>query len=73
MEKELLKGSEHEVELVMAGGKIGLAGDYAGKGGGAKVEFYVNSDYFFDKLKEKIPGQIDDAVIEVLKAAVKMI
>jgi hypothetical protein len=73
MEKLLVDGSELDVKLVIGEGKIGLASMYAGKGGGATVAMHVSSDYFFDKLAEKIPGQIDDAVIQVLKAAARMI
>lgn len=71
--KELLSGSEHEVEMEFKEGKIALIGKYAGKGGGADVKLYANADYFFDKLAEKIPGQVDDAIFAVLKQAVKLL
>jgi len=73
MEKELLSGAEHDVDLVIAGGQVKLVGGYAGKGGGAKLELYVSSDYLLDKLAEKIPGVIDDAIIAIAKEAIKKI
>lgn len=71
MEKTIVDGSEVDVLFEIKGGKFVLTSAYAGKGGEAKVELSVDGDYFLDKLKEKIPGKIDDAVIDVIKIAVK--
>ncbi len=68
---ELASVSKGEVaaDVKFEGGKIVLAAKYDGKGADAEVKVSVESGYFLDKLKEAIPGQIDDAVIELLKGA----
>jgi hypothetical protein len=57
-------------ELDLKGGKLLLSVKYAGQGGGADLALTLDSAYFLDKLAEKIPGQIDDAVFSLLKAAI---
>ena len=71
MEKVLVDGKEFDMKLVISGGLVKIVGDYAGSGGAAKLEAGVSVDYFIDELKAKIPGQIDDAVLEIVKAALK--
>lgn len=73
MDKEIVKGSEHEVHLVIENGQVKLVGNYQGHGGFAKVELGISSDYLLDKLAEKIPGQIDDAILAVAKEALKKV
>lgn len=73
MEKEIISGSEHDVDLVIAEGKVKLVGKYGGKGGGANVELYISSDYLLDKIAEKIPGTIDDAILAIAKEAIKKV
>ena len=68
--KEL--GGEGELDLSLENGKLKLSVKYAGKGGDATVSAALNPDYFLDKLAAAIPGGIDDAVINILKAALKM-
>lgn len=71
---ELIKkplGTEGEVALVLSGGKLSLVAKYDSKGLDGEVKLSVDSDYFIDELKAKIPGQIDDAILEILKAALK--
>jgi hypothetical protein len=63
MEKELY--AEGEVAVKIDGEKLVI--EYAGKGGGATV--FVSADYFLDLLMEAIPGEVDDMVIKMLKAA----
>lgn len=58
-----------ELDIKFEEGKLKLV--YAGKGGGGMV--YAEIDYFMDKLKDAIPGEIDDAIIELLKGAMKAI
>lgn len=65
MDAEIYKKGEVSVNIV-AGDLILV---YEGKGG--KVEAKVETDYFMDLLAEKIPGEVDDAVINLLKAALK--
>lgn len=60
----------YKVEIV--GGKIVLSAGYAGKGGNAEFKAVVDPDYFIDKLAEAIPGKVDDTVLNLLKAALKM-
>jgi hypothetical protein len=62
-------GSEGEVKVDIVDKKIVVSAVHASKGAVANVSVAVDPSYFLDKLKEKIPGGIDDAVIEVLKAA----
>lgn len=71
MEKELSQGKEHDVDLEIKEGKLAVVGKYEGHGGGADVKLYVKIDYLFDKIAEKIPGQVDDAVIAIMKQALK--
>lgn len=73
MEKVIVDGSEVDVKVEVKEGKIVLLADYAGKGGNAKVELAVGVDYFLDKLAERIPGTIDDAVLAVVKQALKLV
>jgi hypothetical protein len=63
MESDLYTKGELAVKL--DGDKLVI--EYAGKGGGANV--FVSADYFLDLLMEAIPGEIDDMVIKMLKAA----
>lgn len=58
---------EGEVKAELKDGDIVIT--YGGKGATAQVN--VDLGYLLDKLAEAIPGQIDDAVIGVIKAAVK--
>lgn len=58
---------EGEVKAELKDGDIVIT--YGGKGATAQVN--VDMGYLLDKLAEAIPGQIDDAVISVIKAAIK--
>lgn len=66
-------GSEGAYELKFEDGKAVLKVTHAHASG--KVSLIVEEDaiYFMDKLKDAIPGKIDDAVIELLKGAVKAV
>lgn len=66
-------GSEAFVTVEITGGDIIVKATLDSSGLGATVSAKLNGDYFIDKLAEKIPGQIDDAVLGVLKAALKAI
>jgi len=65
-DKELYQ--KGEVALHLVDGDLVIV--YHGAGG--KVEVSVETDYFLDKLKDVIPGKIDDTVIELLKGALKI-
>jgi len=56
-----------EVEVTLVNGNIVLT--YGGKGMTGNIT--LNGDYFMDKVKEVIPGGIDDTIIDILKAALK--
>lgn len=71
MEKVLVDGKEFDMKVVLSGGLIKFVGDYVGAGGSAKLEAGVSVDYFIDELKAKIPGVVDDAILEILKQALK--
>lgn len=71
---ELLKeelGTEGLLVLKLSQGKLVLELNHAHKSGKAGLVVEQDASYFLDKLAELIPGQIDNAVIELLKAAVK--
>lgn len=66
-------GSEAHVTGEITGGNIVITAKLDTAGVGATATAIISGDYFFDKLAEAIPGQIDDAVIALLKQAVKSI
>jgi len=67
--KEL--SSEANLMLELNDGNVILKVVYDGKGVDGEVSVKVSGDYFIDKLKEAIPGDVDDAVLEIIKAALK--
>lgn len=67
--KELSPESKMKVEL--KGGKVILSADFASGGLDAQLSASLDTDYFMDELAKAIPGQIDDAIIAVMKAALK--
>lgn len=69
LDKEVSKESDLLIEL--NDGVVVLKLVYDGKGVDGELSVKVSSDYFMDKLKEAIPGDIDDAVIDIIKAALK--
>lgn len=58
---------EGEVKAELKDGDLVIT--YGGKGATAQVN--VDMGYLLDKLAEAIPGQIDDAIIAVIKSAIK--
>lgn len=64
-------GAEAKVDVKVEKGVIRVEFAYDGKGGGAGLFATISTDYFLDKLAAAIPGQIDDAVIGIIKAALK--
>lgn len=73
MDKEMKIGTEGAAQLKLAGGKLYLVGKYDGKQMDAELSVGIEVDLFIDQLKEKIPGKIDDAVLELLKSALKLV
>ena len=74
MEKDIVDGKVGELgayDVEFKGGKL-VARLEAGKSGlKAAVLLEVEADVVIDALKAAIPGQIDDAVLEILKVALK--
>jgi hypothetical protein len=64
-------GSDGKYDLELVEGKLKLTVAYDAGGVEAGVSVALNPDYFLDKLAAVIPGQVDDAVIALLKAALK--
>lgn len=60
---------ESSVDVEYKDGKLRLSAAYDGKGAEVGLYIDVEPDYFLDKLAEVIPGQIDDKIIALLKAA----
>lgn len=58
---------EGEVKAELKDGDLVIT--YGGKGATAQVN--IQMGYLLDKLAEAIPGQVDDAIIGVIKAAIK--
>ena len=71
MEKSLEVSKELEVKIEIKEGKIFLIGDYEGKLGGVELKLSVNTDQLIDAITAKIPGEIDNKLGELLKAALK--
>jgi len=71
MEKVIVDGKEFDMKLVISGGLIKIVGDYVGSGGAASLSAGISVDYFIDELKAKIPGQVDDVIFDIVKAALK--
>lgn len=67
MEKELSK--ELDLEIKAEAGKVKLIIKYEGSGGAVALEAALKAEYFGEKLKAAIPGQIDDMVIDAVIAA----
>jgi len=65
MEKDLYQ--EGELAIRMEAEDVIVM--YKGKGG--SVEVKIEGEYLLDKLAEAIPGDIDDTILDILKAALK--
>ena len=66
-----IKKGEATLDVDFKEGKLRLSVSYDGKGADAGLFVDIDPDYFLDKLKAVIPGQIDDAIIDMLKGALK--
>lgn len=74
MDQDLVQkdiGGEGELVLKIKDGNLLISVMHDGKGSGGGLEYVVKTDYFLDKLAALIPGQIDDAIINIMKAALK--
>ena len=64
-------GSHGDFDLEIENGQLILEVAYDGEGVDGMLRISVDGIHFMDKLKNVIPGQFDDAVIEMLKGALK--
>lgn len=74
MEQNLLDkdlGDKGELKLDLKDGLLTLSLHYALPAVKGAVSVEVSGDVLLDKLAELIPGKVDDAVINILKAALK--
>jgi hypothetical protein len=62
-------GPETKLKVELKDKKLVLSVAYDGAGVDGEISIKVGPDYFLDKLAALIPGKIDDAVIQMLKAA----
>lgn len=73
MEKTIAEITKGEVvlDVKLVTGKLVITTKYDGKGANAGVYLELEADYFLDKLAAAIPGQMDDAVIAMIKGLLK--
>jgi len=64
-------GNEGNLKVELKEGNLVVSVSYDGHQADASVSIVVDSGALLDKLKEAIPGDIDDAVIDIIKAALK--
>lgn len=69
--KEISKEAKVDVEFKDA--KLNITFSYEGAGAGVSVVGSVSADYLLDKLAAAIPGQVDDAIIAVMKMAISKV
>jgi len=72
MEKELVNkelGGDLDLKIDFKDGKLMVSIVADMKGADLGLSVAVDSDYFLDKLAKAIPGEIDDAVIGMIKTA----
>lgn len=66
-------GSEGTYSIKFDKGKVKIEVKHTHKSGSFSVAVEEDSVYFLDKLKAAIPGKVDDAIIEALKLALRMV
>jgi hypothetical protein len=72
MEKQIVEGqigTNGKYDLDIKDNELVLEVGAAFGPGSASVSLKLNGPEFLDMLKAKIPGQIDDAIFDLLKAA----
>lgn len=69
LEKEISK--EADVSIKFDGGRLVIAGEYEGAGGGAQLSVFVKPEYLLREIARIIPGHVDDLIIEGFIAALK--
>lgn len=71
MEKKIELGKEAGLKLELVEGKLKVAVALDTAGVDAELAILVEPQYFADKLKAAISGQVDDVVIDILMGALK--
>jgi len=66
-------GSEGSVSLKVSDGKLLITLEHTHASGKLSLVAEEDASYFLDKLAAAIPGQIDDAVLAVIKGALKVV
>lgn len=69
IEGELGKDAEYDLEII--DGHLTLVFSYDGPGVDGVIKVTVDVAHFLDKFKQAIPGQVDDAILELVKGALK--
>ena len=62
---------ELEMKISVSAGSVDLSLVYSGAQATATMGVKLSVDAFLSQLEAAIPGKLDDAVIEILKAALK--
>jgi hypothetical protein len=71
MEKDIALGPEGQLVMKLEAGKVVISLSDVHASGSVSLSVSEDAGYFLDKLAALIPGQVDDAVIAVIKAALK--
>lgn len=64
-------GTEGKLDVDVVGGMLVVTGKHVHASGEVSLVMKEDVGYFLDKLAAKIPGTVDDAIIGVIKAALK--
>lgn len=73
MEKDIALGPEGQLVMKLEGGKVVISLSDVHASGSVSLSVSEDAGYFLDKLAALIPGTIDDALIAVIKAALKAV
>ena len=76
MEKALVEravGSEAKYTVVFKDGKLRAELDYDGKLANAGLHIEIGAEEIIEAIKVAIPVKIDDAILEVIKSALKLV
>ncbi len=73
MEKDIQLGPEAKAVMAIADGKVSISIVYSGKQASANASISMDVEQYAALLKAAIPGTIDDTIIDLLVAAMKVI
>lgn len=71
MEKEIAFGSEGSVDFKFSAGRLVVEVKHSHASGEAMIVVSEDVSYFIDKLAAAIPGTMDDAILALIKSAIK--